>query len=259
MDKPDDRRDDPRKEANGMTIILPHDLEPFESTNPMLDVHPHPGPLPILFALRLGQVPAARFAMRRLYAVRAQIAQIGLLGGLRKVCLDLTGLVNRLVRSRAPMTRIDLQDFAGDVRHDLRLEGVAFLLARIEALLPFWLGGPRNGRLEAVNQDAVGLFDCQRRAFAAEAVLGHETVGREQLAQQRHEFVKEVFAEVRADPEEVPNHFVRHVMAQVDEHEQDFLGRSQLAFRSASHGTLAVSSCPLGLLPALRQLGQDRG
>ncbi len=79
MDQPDDRRDDHRKEAHGVTIVLPHDLKPFEPANPVLDVHPHLGQVPIRFALRLRQCAPAGLPLRRLDAIRTQIAQIGLI------------------------------------------------------------------------------------------------------------------------------------------------------------------------------------
>jgi len=63
MDSPDDRRDPPREQSPGVTVVLTHDLESFEPTNALRDVRPDTRQLPILGASLIGQLAAARLAM----------------------------------------------------------------------------------------------------------------------------------------------------------------------------------------------------
>jgi hypothetical protein len=103
-------------------------------------------------------------------------------------------------------------------------------LPRIEALLLRVPGGPWNRHLETVNQYAVSLLDCQCRASMANAFLRRGAVGRELLAQQRHDLTKEVFAKTSAQPEEVPDHFVRHVVPRVDQTSKSSCAGTSLRF-----------------------------
>lgn len=112
------------------------------------------------------------------------------------------------------MPTIYVEDFASRITHYLRLEGVAFLLARIDALLPPVVRGARDRRLETIDQETVNLLHLQVGSFTPKAFLGLEAVGRKQLPQQRHDLVKEILAGVSTDTEQVSDDFMCHVMSQ---------------------------------------------
>src|SRR3979411_748691 len=89
----------------------------------------------ILCALLFGQSLPFRLLVRHAHPGNPLVRQVALLGDLRVVLRYRTLFVEPLVGGRSPMPRIKLEDFALRIGGDLTLEGVAPLLARIDALL----------------------------------------------------------------------------------------------------------------------------
>ncbi len=258
MNQADDRRHNHREQPYRMTIILTHNTEALDSPYPMLDMHAHPRHLPILRTLRVTQLSTARRAMWCLNTLCAEIPQVSLFSGCRKLLRHAARLINLLVGSRSTMPTRDREHLARRICHDLRLEGVTLLLAGIHTLLPLIERRTRDTGLETVNQEPVKALNVQARCRTAKALLRLEAIGRAECAQHGYNFMKEVLTRVSTDTKEVSDDFVRDVMAQVHKDEQNFLRRREFALRAATHGALALGSAP-GLSAPLYQLWEGDG
>ena len=166
-------------------------------------------------------------------------------------------LIQSLVGERAGMARLDGKDLAAPVRDDLRLQGMALLLARVEPPLGVGQAGPGDRRLEAVHEQDVERVRVPGRLALGPLLLGLPPVRRAQVAQEPHHVVEAILADVGADAERLADDGVGDVVAQVDQSEQHLLVRVELAASAAAGAALAVGPGRLLGQPACGQLRQD--
>src|SRR5262249_27290696 len=227
LNQPHDCRSDHREEAQGQSVIIAQDAKAFDPPNCMLDYDPLAGNLFVLGFLLLCQLSTSGFLVRggEFGMLLAMIAFVPHSRFIRKRLWQGGRFVELEVRLRSPMPGLQGQDFSVRVGGELRLERVAFLLPRVEALLPLLQRRPPHGRLKAVEDDLVYCLRRPRRLAAPPLFLGIPFLGGEEIPQDRHHFVKGVLGGVGTAPQQGPNHFVLHVMAQVDQGHEHLVHR----------------------------------
>src|SRR5262249_20275053 len=110
------------------------------------------GQAAILCALLFGQPPPFGLLVGHAHPGNPLVRQVALLLRVRIMRLDRTLFVHTFVGGWPTMPSVKVEDFARCIGDDLTLEGVALLLARIDALLQDLAAGASNGRFEAVDQ-----------------------------------------------------------------------------------------------------------
>jgi hypothetical protein len=144
LNQPDHRRGHHRKQSHRQPILVPQDAPALDATNAMLDHDPLCRDDLVLRFLLLCQLTSLGLLVRR-PDLRVIPTGLGF--------VTLPGLVGDLGRQRHFFIELDVrlcptvsgtqaQDFSVLIRGDLRLEGMPFLLARIEPSLPLRLAGP---------------------------------------------------------------------------------------------------------------------
>jgi hypothetical protein len=71
--------------------------------------------------------------------------------------------------------------------------------------------------------------------------------------------MEEVLARIGTDATQLPHDLVRHIVAQVEQHQQDFTGGTQVPLGPRPQTALAVRPLLQGVTAALGQDGQDHG
>jgi hypothetical protein len=124
----------------------------------MFDIHTLTRGVVVLVLLRRRQLRAflsglaPHLLVRQEHLQHALVAQVRPTRRARILPGGLTALVQGLVRERARMTWLDGEDFASGIGDDLRLEGVALLLAGVELPLRGRQTGAADRRLETIYQ-----------------------------------------------------------------------------------------------------------
>src|SRR5713101_2774719 len=206
LNEPDDCRGDHREETQCQPVIIAQDAKAFDPADRMLDYDPLAGNLFVLGFLLRRQLSTPRFLMRggelgMLLAVIAFVPQSWFIrnrlwqGGL---------FIELEVRLRPTMPGLQGQDFSVLVGGDLRLEGVAFLLSRVDPLLPLLQRRPPHGRLKAIDDDLVQGRGRPRRLAAPPLFLGVPFLGGEEVPQDRQYFVEGVLGGVGTGPKKGP-------------------------------------------------------
>src|SRR4051794_17227512 len=140
LNQPDDCRGDHREEAQGQPIIIAQEAKAFDPPNRMLDYDPLAGNLFILGFLLRRRLSPSEFLVRggKLGMLLAVIAFVPYPGFVRNRLWQGGRFIELEVRLRPAMPGLQGQDFSVLVGGELRLERMAFLLPRVDALLPLW-------------------------------------------------------------------------------------------------------------------------
>src|SRR5512132_3283196 len=225
LNEPDDCRGDHREEAQGQPVIIAQEAKAFDPPNRRLDYDPLAGTLFVLGFLLLGQLSTPRFLRRggEFWMILAVIAFVPHSWFIRNRLWQGNRFIELEVRWRPAMTGLQGQDFSVLVGGELRLERGAFLLSRVDALLPLLQRRPPHGRLKAVDDDLVHGLGRPRRLAAPPLFLGVPFLGGEEVPQDRYHLVEGVLRGVGTAPQQGTDHFVLHVMAQVDQRHENLV------------------------------------
>src|SRR5215813_4092743 len=222
LNQPDHRQSDQREEAHGESVVIAQDAKALDPADRVLDHTPLTSALLVWSLPLLGQLPACGFLvgsgdLRVVLAAISFVTDPELVGA---GCRQGGFLVQLEVSLRPAVTRIALQDCSLLVSRDLRLERVAFLLPRIEALLSLVEGRPADGCLKAINDHLIDCLRCPGRLTFAPSLLRLPLLSGKQVATDRHDFVERILRSVSAEAKERTDHRVVDIMAQIDERPQ---------------------------------------
>ena len=139
-------------------------------------------------------------------------------------------MVNFDIGGGAARPGVKLEHLAVLSRHDLPLERVTFLFAKIDALLALIERRTWNRRLETINDRQLDLirrpggFCCAPFLFRCPFFFG------KQVAAEWHDFVESLLRGIGAEAEKAADDFVADVVAQVKERHHYFMHWQDLAW-----------------------------
>ena len=214
-----------------MAILVAHNTKAFDSADGVFDAHAAAGELFVFLFLLFSQLTAFRLlvwcADLRFRSDISLVAQAWFIShGRRGRCL----MVNFDIGGGAAMPGIKIENLAVLIGYDLRLERMAFLFARIDALLALIERRTWNRRLETINDRQLDLirrpggFCCAPFLFRCPFFFG------KQVAADWHDFVESILRGIGAEAEKAADDFVADVVAQVKERHHYFMHWQDLAW-----------------------------